>query len=436
MIRFMFSLLIALVIAAPARAIDIQEVTSPGGINAWLVEAHDIPFTALEIRFKGGASLDAPGKRGAVNLMMGLLEEGAGDLDARAFAKQREALAAGFGFDAYADSVSVSARFLTENRDEAVDLLRMALIEPAFDAASIERVRQQVLTNIASKAKDPDDIAAAAFVAAAFGDHPYGSPLDGTEASVSALTREDILAAKAATMARDRIYVSAVGDITADELGAVLDHLLGDLPATGAPQPNTADFTLGGGETVIPFTSPQSSALFGHEGIMRDDPDFFPAYVLMEVLGGGGFSSRLMQEVREERGLTYGVYAYLSPREHAAMILGRVSSSNDRIAEAMDVIRAEWVRMAEEGLSEEALTAVKTYLTGAYPLRFDGNARIADIMVGMQYQGLGTDYIDTRNDKVNAVTVEDIKRVAKRILLPEELHFVVVGQPEGLEVAN
>ncbi len=432
MIRIILGLLTALLLSAPARALDIQEITTPGGIHVWLVEAHDIPFTALEIRFKGGGSLDAPDKRGAVNLMMGLLEEGAGDLNARDFARDRDALAASFGFDARADSLSVSARFLSENQDQAIDLLRLALIEPRFDDDAVERVRQQVLASIKSDAKDPNKIASRNFMAQAFGDHPYASPLQGTAESVSALTRDDLIAAKAATMTRDRIYVSVVGDITATELGALLDRLLGDLPETGAPQPAAAAYDLPGGTTVVDHSSPQSVALFGHEGIMRHDPDFFPAFVLTEVLGGGGFTSRLMTEVREKRGLTYGVYAYLAPREHAALMMGQVSSSNNRIAEAIEVTRAEWQRMADEGLSEEELVAVKTYLTGAYPLRFDGNARIADIMVGMQFQGLGTDYIDTRNDKVNAVTVEDIRRVAKRILQPDELHFVVVGQPEGL----
>ena len=436
MIRLLLSLAMAMMLAAPARALDIKEITSSGGIDAWLVETHDIPFTALEIRFKGGTSLDAPGKRGAVNLMAALLEEGAGDLDARAFARERDALATSFGFSARADSLSVSARFLTENRDQAAALLRLALIEPRFDPDAIERVRQQVLASIRSDSKHPNSIASQAFMSAAFGSHPYGQPTDGTEDSVTALTRDDLIAAKSATMARDRIYVSAVGDITAEELGTLLDKLLGDLPATGAPLAPQADYALDGGVSIVDFASPQSVAIFGHEGIKRHDPDFFPAFVLTEVLGGSGYSSRLMNEVREKRGLTYGVYAYLAPRENAAMMLGQVASSNNRVAEAIEVIRAEWERLATEGLTEEELEAVKTYLTGAYPLRFDGNARIAGIMVGMQFQGLGTDYIDTRNDKVNAVTVEDIKRVAKRILLPDELHFVVVGQPEGLVASN
>ncbi len=178
---------------------------------------------------------------------------------------------------------------------------------------------------------------------------------------------------------------------------------------------------------------PQSVALFGHRGIPRDDPDFFPAFVLNHAFGGGGFESRLMTEVREKRGLTYGIYSYILNKRHADLMMGRVASANDRIAEAIDVIKAEWAEVAENGISEEALAEAKTYLTGAYPLRFDSNAAIADIMVGMQFMGLTPEYITSRNDRVDAVTMDDIKRVAKRLLLTDELHFVVVGQPEGLE---
>jgi len=237
-------------------------------------------------------------------------------------------------------------------------------------------------------------------------------------------------------MARDRVYVGAVGDITADELGAIIDDLLGALPETGAPLPQDVDVGLPGGKTVVPFNTPQSVAVFGHEGIERDDPDFFAAFVMNQVLGAGGFGSRLMEEVREKRGLTYGVNSYLAPKDHAELMLGQVASSNDRIAEAIEVIRDEWAKLAAEGVTEQELEDAKKYLTGAYPLRFDGNSTIANILAGMQMDDLPIDYADTRNDKVNAVTLDDIKRVAARLMRPEALHFVVVGQPEGIESTN
>lgn len=425
---------VALVAAVPAlAAVDIEEVKTPAGMTAWLVEDHSIPFMALEIRFRGGASLDAPGKRGAINLMTALLEEGAGEYDARAFAREAEGLAASISFDVGDDALSISARFLTENRDEAAALLRAAINAPRFDAEAIERVRAQVLTGIASDAKDPDEIANLALNQLAFPDHPYATSHRGTTESVTTLTREDLVDAHRAVLARDRIYIGAVGDITPDELATLLDSLLGDLPETGAPMPPVADVDIPGGVTVIPFETPQSVARFVQKGIKQDDPDYFTAVVLNHALGGGSFESRLMDEVRRKRGLTYGVYSYLAPRDLGEIYLGSVSSANDRIAEAIDVIRDEWAKAAAEGLTAEEVDNAKTYLTGAYPLRFDGNGPIANIMVGMQMLGLPIDYIATRNDRVEAVTLEDVRRLAGELLEPENLHFIVVGTPVGLE---
>jgi zinc protease len=254
--------------------------------------------------------------------------------------------------------------------------------------------------------------------------------MDGTAESVNGLTRDDIVAAHQGALALDRVYVSAVGDITADELGVLLDKLLMGLPETGAEFAGPAEFQLSGGQTVVDFATPQSVAIFGHEGITRDDPDFFAAFVLNTIMGGASFDNRLMEEVREKRGLTYGIGTYLISMDQAELYLGSVASANDRVAQAIDVVRDEWARMGSEGPTVEELEAAQTYLTGAYPLRFSGNAEIADILVGMQIEGLGIDYIPGRNDQVLAVTLEDIKRVAARLMRPEDLHFVIVGQPE------
>lgn len=426
--------LVLMLFALPAQAeIEIEEVTTPGGLDAWLVEDHSIPFVALEIRFRGGASLDAPDARGATNLMVGLLEEGAGDLDAQAFAKARDSLAAKFSYGVSDDAVSVSARVLTENRDEAVALLRSSLVAPRFDEAAIDRVRGQVQSGLRSAQTDPRELVSRAFDRLVFGDHPYGSPLEGTMDSVEGLTRADIVAAHETALTRERVYISAVGDITAEELGPLLDKLLGDLPQEGATLPDAADLNLPGGVRVTEFDTPQSIAAFAQAGVDRDDPDFFAAYVLNHILGGGGFESRLVTEVREKRGLTYGVYSYLSDKDAAQLWAGSVSSANDRVAEAVKVVRDEWMRLRTEGVSEKELRDAKTYLTGAYPLRFDGNGQIANIAVGMQMDGLSPDYIANRNDMVEAVTLEEINRVAQDRLDPERLTFVVVGQPEGLD---
>lgn len=366
--RFLAALMIAIAATAGHAAVEVQEVETPGGISAWLVEEHSIPFAALEIRFRGGTSLDREGKRGEVNLMMALLEEGAGDLDARGFAQARDDLAASFGFDAYRDSVSISARFLTENRDEAIALLRSALVETRFDEDAVERVKGQVQSIIRSAATDPGEIASNTLNALAFGEHPYGSSDNGTAETVAGLTREDMFVARNRAIVRDRVYVAAVGDITAAELSEILDGLLGDLPEHGPQMPERVEPALSGGVEVVPFDSPQANVTFAHKGIPRDHPDFVAAYVANEVVGGAA-ESRLMEEVREKRGLTYGIGAYLLPYDHSELVLGQFSTANATVAEAIDVVRDEWEKLEREGISAEELELAKTYLTGR--LRFE-----------------------------------------------------------------
>lgn len=420
-------------LALPAQAIEIQEVTSPGGIEAWLVEDENIPFVALDIQFRGGASLDAEGKRGAINLMTGLLEEGAAKRNATEFAQAVEDLGARLSFDAGDDTVSVGFQALSENRDEAADLLAQALTQPRFDDDAVERVRAQVQAIIRSEATDPNSIAAKEMAAQAWGDHPYATSVNGTLESVATLGRQDLVAAKNRVLARDRVVVGAAGDVSAEELGPLLDRILGGLPETGtAPLPEDADLQLTGGTTVIDWNSPQTVVAFAGPGLPIDDPDYFAAYVANHILGGGGFSSRLMEEIREKRGLTYGVGTGLATGLYGQTWQGGMAGSNATAAEAVELIRQEWDKMSE-GVTEQELADAKTYLTGEYPLRFDGNGRIASILAGMQLIGLPVDYIDSRNAQVEAVTAEDVARVAERLLDPERLTFVLVGQPEGID---
>lgn len=425
---------IAAMAALPAgAAVEIEEVTSPGGITFWHVEEPTIPIVSLRASFEGGAALDPEGRAGLSRMTMGLLDEGAGEMDTTAFARRRDALAAKFSFSTGRDRASVGAEMLVETLDESAALLADAITGPRFDPAAIERVRAQILSGLRSDETDPRSVASKAWFARAFEGHPYGTPTDGTEESVRAITREEIVAQHARLMSRDRAVVSVVGAIGPERAGALVDTVLGGLPETGPALPDVPE-SAGppAGLAVEELPVPQSVAIFGHEGIPREDPDYIPAYVMNYILGGGGFSSRLMTEVREKRGLAYGVYSYLSDLEGAPLYIGSVQTANERISESIEVIRAEWRKMAEEGVTDDELEKAKRYLTGAFPLRFDSNAKIAGFLVAAQAENLGIDYINERNGLIEAVTVEDIARVAKRVLKPDALSLVVVGQPAGL----
>ena len=420
-------------IAFPLRAeVDITPVTSPSGLEAWLVEERSIPFISLELIFAGGANIEPDEQAGAVSLMASLLSEGAGEMDAQAFAARTEELAARLSFDSGRDTVSVSARFLTEDAEAVIDHLRLALTEPRFDEDAIARVRNQMLASLRRDALNPNTLASRAFARAAFAGHPYARESNGTLETVAALDRDAIQAAHTGAIARDRVFIGAAGDIDSDTLGALIDRLFDGVSMTGAPLPDPVAFQASAGVEVVPFDGPQSVVAFGHAGISRDDPDFIAAFVLNEVFGGGRFGTRLMQSLRVERGLTYGIGSFLSSGLLGSSYQGRVSTDNQNVEFVIELLREEWTRMADEGITAEERERIVTYLTGAYPLRFDGNSSIASIMASMQYQEFDIDYVNRRNDMIRALTLDELNEVAARLFDPEALFFVVVGQPVGL----
>lgn len=421
----------------PANAAtEIQELTSPEGHLFWLVPEPTIPILSLEISFEGGASLDPPGQEGRASMVMRLLEEGAGDRDAVAFAETREALAARLSFSIGSDAAYVGATMLSENRDATVALLREAMAAPRFDDEAIERVRRQYLSSISNDATDPDAISYRVFRDTLLAGDPYGRPNDGTQDSIMAITRDDLIAGHGELLVANRARIGLVGDITAEEAGLLVDTLLADLPQTGPELASPFVPEIAGGVTIEEFDAPQSVVLFVQPGIDRHHPDFFAVYVLNHILGGGGFSSRLTIEVREKRGLTYGVYSYLALYDRMNLWMGGVSTANERVAESIDVIRAEWLRMRDDGVTAEELANAKRYMTGAYPLRFDSNRKIARILSGLLEDGLDTGYVTRRNGLIEAVTLEDVNRVAREWLDPDGLRFIVVGRPEGLSPVN
>ena len=410
----------------------IQQVISPKGIKAWLVEDHSIPLMALQFAFKGGATQDPKGKEGLANFLTTVLDEGAGDIKSKEFQAQLDEFAISIDFDASRDAFDGNLKTLTRNRDKAVHLMRLALNKPRFDKKAVERMRDQLLTGLKFAAKDPNKIASRTWFKTAFGDHPYARSVKGSTTSLKSITAKDLESFRRKVFSRETLKIGVVGDITADQLAVVLDELFGDLPeksdlVTIAEIPKLK----GPVREVITMDNPQSVALFGHQGIKREDKDFIPAYVLNYILGGGGFASRLMEEVREKRGLAYSVYSYLYPLDHGALFMGGVATKNDALEKSLEVITNELTRLAQEGPSAKELENAKRYLTGSYPLRFDTSSKIASQLLWIQMDDLGIDYIDTRNKMVDDVTLEQINAVAKRLLRPDNMIITIVGNPKS-----
>ena len=424
---------VVVALAGPASATPkVQRVISPGGIEAWLVTAREIPVISVDVAFRGGAALDPEGKTGTAALLSTLLDEGAGDLDSKAFQTRLDDLDIRLSFGADDDALLASLTTLSDTRDEAFRLLGLALSKPRLEAEPIERMRQSYLVRLAQEEEDPEALAGKAWYRAAFPGHPYGRPTRGTLDSLPRITRDDLAAFARDRIARDTLLVAVVGDIDAETLGPLLDRTFGALPEKAAPATvASAEFGAPGLE-VIRRPVPQSVVRFGLAGIMRQDPDWYAASVMNYILGGGGFESRLMREVRVKRGLAYGVSTYLLPNEHGAVLTGQVGTANESVAKSIEVIRAEFTRMAEKGPDARELADAKVYLTGSFPLNLDTNSAISGVLLQLRRDRLPIDQLERRKAEIEAVSAADVARVARRMLDPARLVTVVVGEPQGL----
>jgi zinc protease len=430
-------------LASPARAAEIERIVSPGGIEIWYVQEKSLPIIALEIAFENAGNSSLPdGKQGLANMISTLLDEGAGDMDSFSFQRRADELALRLRFSDNADTFRVTLRTLSGNRDDAFDLLGLALSAPRFDADPVERMRAGILSDLNRRINDPDYLLGVAWLATAYPDHVYGRPSRGTIETVESFTQDDLRDFVATRFTQDRLLVGAVGDVDGAEIARLVDAALGGLPATGqvfdVPR---IDPVTGPMVEVIRQDIPQSSIIWGTAGIMREDPDYYAAVVMNTVLGGASFISRMWNSVREERGLAYSVGTGISPLGHTSYFSGGVATRNDQVAEAYAIIEAEMQRMAEDGLTDQELADAKTYSIGNFALSLDTNSSLARVLVGLQVAELGIDYIDKRAGYINAVTLDDVLRVARRIFWGDEnatsgslrMITTIVGDPVGFD---
>ncbi|MGA7390090.1 MAG: pitrilysin family protein [Pseudolabrys sp.] len=429
---FLFAVAALVAGAGVAPAMTIEKIVSPAGIEAWLVREKAIPLVTLNYAFHGGATQDETDKAGTAHLAADLLDEGAGDLDSKAFHERMENHAIELGFQVGRDYFHGSLRSLSEHRDEAFELLRLALTNPRFDADTVERVRGQELASLQRDTTNPNDLASRRWWQTAFPDHPYGRESKGTLETMPRITADDLRGYVRRVFARNELKISIVGDVDVKTAGTLIDRAFAGLPEKNNLKP-VADATPTGlgRRIVINVDVPQAVVTFGGQGIARHDPEFMAAYVVNHILGGGSFSSRLYREVREKRGLAYGVSDSLVWFRRAAVVLGGTATRGDRTADALAVIEHEVKRMADEGPTPDELAAAKSFLKGSYALTLDTSAKIAAQLTQIQIDDLGIDYIQRRGALIDAVTIENAKRVARR-LYGGGMLVTVAGRPKGL----
>jgi zinc protease len=416
--------------AAPAWATKIDRVVSPGGIEFWLVEEPTVPLISMDFAFLGGTTQDPDDKPGVASLVAGTIDEGSGNLPSAAFHEAMEAKAIELGFSATRDYFSGQLRTLVENKDAAFELMRTSINAPRLDPPDLERIRGETYAILRRESTSPDDIASDRWWETAFAGHPYARPLRGTPDSVKRITADDMRAYMKNVFARDDLKVGIVGNVDAATAGALVDKVFGALPAHAhlRPVPDVAPQGLGR-VIKVDLDVPQSVLLLGGAGISRKDPDFIAAFLVNHILGGGALSSRLYKQVREKRGLVYSIYSSLAPLDHTSLFMTSTATRGEAAEETLAITTAEIHRLAETGPSAEELAKAKSYLKGSFPLRFDTSSKIAAQLVLMQVEDLGIDYIDKRNGLIDAVTLADMKRVAKR-LLDGSMLVTMVGRPQ------
>lgn len=418
-------------VASRAQAVEVKEVTTPLGIKAWLVEDRSTPVVAMSFSFASGSANDPENQKGVTGLTAILLTDGAGTLNAQAFKQRQEDASVSLGFGSSLDTVSGSLRLLSANRDEAFELLRLAVTAPRFDADRVEQRRAQAIAGLNQADQRPASVAQRTMMATVFAGHPYANNASGVRETLATLTVQQIKDRAAAVLTRNGLIVAAVGDIDAAELSRQLDRAFGRLPA-GVARPALPDWTPTARPRAVNVERPvpQSSVLIALPAIPRDDPDWHAAVVLTHIMGGGQ-QSRLFTEVREKRGLAYSISASLRLLAKASLFVVSTGSANERVADSLRIIKAELLR-AREGVTDQELSEAKTYLSGALALSLDSSGSVASLLHSLQVDRQPRDYLDRRVALIGAVKAEDVRRVARRILREEAMTTIVVGgKPPG-----
>ncbi len=432
--RISFLILVMILWTTSSYAVDIVEVESKGGLKAWLVEDHGNPIVSMKFAFAGGSSVDPENKEGLANFVAATIDEGSGNLDSQAFQGKLNDLSISLSFNAGREFFSGELVTLKRNQAEAFQLLNQALTAPRFDKEPVERIRSQISLSLSRRIDDPGYKAQETLRKLYYPDHVYGRPNDGTVQSLAGLTVSDMQGYLKDNIALSNLTISVAGDVNADELAQMLDQAFQGIVGKAKPfRISGAKPKVSGGVIVIKEDIPQSDVLMVQPGISRDNPDYYAAILVNQILGGGSFSSRLYQEIREKEGLAYSVGSYFSLLDQAPLLMASVATQNDRVADSLRIMQEQWNLMAEQGPTEQELADAKTYLTGSFPLSFTSTGRVANILLAMQLNDLGLNYLDHRNGYIEAVTLEDAKRVAKELYDVEALTVIISGDPKGVE---
>jgi zinc protease len=417
-----------------AMTTKVQEFKTPAGLKGWLVSTPDIPVLTVQLTFLNAGDKNNPkGMAGLSDFISAMMDEGAGAYDAQAFKQLLLEKNIQFRASSSSDHFSIQLRCTKDNIADLFDIMKLILFQLRFDKAAMDRIKQQMQTSLQQSLHAESTVVMDAFRQQAFPNHPYGTGTQTHLDDMPAITKEAMEQYIKDWFTQENLQITVAGAIDESQLSKHLDDILGKLPTTG--HKNTVghkDLITPGDVKVVDMDIPQSVIVFYQPGIARSDPDFYATYILCKILGDGGFKSRLWDEVREKRGLAYYIDADLKWSPHANYLVGSTGSANASVKEVIDLIRQEWEKILEKGVTQEELDFVKERMIGSYPLGFTSTKQIAGVLNQYQQDGLAPDFIAQRNNYIKKIALDDVNRVAKKLIQPKNLSFIVVGKPEGI----
>lgn len=423
-----------LALAAFALAVEplAKRVVLPNGLTLLVSEKRALPIVTVQVLIKAGSVLEPQDKAGLANLAAELLTRGTKSRSALEISEAIEFVGGSLGSGGGVDSASASLTVLKKDLDLGLDLLADILLNPVFAEEEIRRKVNETLAAIRKKQEEPGVVAEEALEALIFGDHPYGRPLEGTEESLKRITRRDLRAFHGTYYRPERTIVAVVGDVGVEEIVAKFKALFsawerGEVPEPVLPSPPPLD---GLKVKKVNKSLTQANIALGHLGISRENPDFYAVQVMNYILGSGGFASRLMTNIRDEKGWAYDISSHFVARLQPGSFVVSLQTKNENAQPAIEEILKEIERIREEPVADQELADAKAYLIGSFPLRLDTNAKIANLLTSIELFGLGLDYVERYPELIQRVTKEDVLRVARKYLDPEHLALVVVADQE------
>jgi zinc protease len=417
--------------ASPSLAADIAptKFVTPNGMTVLVLEQHFLPIVEVHALIKAGSAQDPPDKAGLANLVASLLDEGTSTRSSKQLAEQIDFVGGALEAKAGEDFTTASARVLKKDVDLGFSLLADILQHPAFLKHEFERIRSQILGEMASDNDDPGHVAMKAFNQLVFHGHPYRWPLNGTEESLGKITHTDVLNFYAKEYTPSQMILTVVGDVTIEQVTGLVQTHFGAWKKVAPPARSVKNPAPVEKKTVqlIEKDLTQSNVILGHEGISRTNPDFYAVTVMNYVLGAGGFSSRLMDSIRDKQGLVYGIMSHFDARLMAGSFWINFQTRTEATNHAIQGVLAEIKSIREAPVSDQELSEAKSFLMGSFPLRLDSTAKLAQVLAQVEFYGLGFEYFSQYPKWIERVTKEDVQRVAKQYLHPQRYALVVVG---------